>query len=72
MVDLGVNKIGARLLSFSVAVVATWVANRLWTFRGHDGPKRSLAREFASYLSVQSVGFAANFAVYWVVIYSAR
>ena len=71
IVDLGVNKIGARVLSFSVAVVATWLVNRLWTFRGHEGPKRSLAREFGSYLTVQSVGFAANFAVYTAVIYSA-
>jgi putative flippase GtrA len=70
IVDLGVNKIGGKVLSFSVAVVATWLANRLWTFRGHGGPKRSLAREFGGYLTVQSVGFAANFAVYSAAIYS--
>ena len=70
IVDLGVNKIAGKPLSFSVAVVATWLVNRLWTFRGHEGPKRSLAREFGSYLAVQSVGFAVNFAVYSVVIYS--
>ena len=71
IVDLGVNKIAARVLSFSVAVVATWLVNRAWTFRDYEGPKRSLAREFGSYLSVQSVGFAANFAVYTAVIYGA-
>ena len=70
IVDLGVHKIAGKFLSFSVAVVATWLANRLWTFRGHDGPKLSLAREFGSYLTVQSVGFAVNFAVYSAVIYS--
>lgn len=64
VVHLGVSPIGGRLISFSVAVVATWLANRLWTFRGHDGPQRSLIMEFASYLMVQSVGFAANFTVY--------
>ncbi len=43
----------------------------MWTFRAHEGPKRSLAREFGSYLTVQSVGFAANFSVYSALIYAA-
>jgi putative flippase GtrA len=65
VVHLGLNPIGGRWVSFSVAVVATWLVNRAWTFRGHaQGHQRSLLREFASYLAVQSVGFAANFAVY--------
>ncbi len=71
IVDLGVNKIGGKFVSFAVAVVATWLVNRLWTFRAHEGPKRSLAREFGSYLTVQSVGFAANFSVYSALIYAA-
>ena len=71
IVDLGVSKIGGKFVSFAVAVVATWLVNRLWTFRAHEGPKRSLAREFGSYLTVQSVGFAANFSVYSAVIYAA-
>lgn len=70
IVGLGANKIAGKFVSFSVAVVATWLVNRLWTFRGHSGAKRSLAREFGSYLSVQSVGFAANFTVYSATIFS--
>jgi putative flippase GtrA len=65
VVHLGMNPIGGRWVSFSVAVVATWLVNRAWTFQGHaEAHQRSLLREFASYLAVQSVGFAANFAVY--------
>lgn len=71
VVDLGLNRFAAKCVSFSVAVVATWLVNRLWTFRGHGDPSRSLMREFGGYLAVQSVGFAANFAVYSAVVVSA-
>jgi putative flippase GtrA len=63
VVHLGMNPIGGRLVSFCVAVIATWLVNRAWTFRHHGG-EQSLLKELASYLAVQSVGFAANFAVY--------
>ena len=61
-------KVAARLVSFSVAVVATWLANRIWTFAGRAGHSASLLAEFGAYLTVQSVGFAANLAVYTVVL----
>lgn len=64
VVHLGLNPLGGRWVSFSVAVVATWLANRAWTFKAHRRPGGSLIKEFAGYLGVQSVGFAANFAVY--------
>lgn len=64
VVHLGLSPIGGRWVSFSFAVVATWLVNRSWTFQHRSGPRPSLAREFSSYLMVQSVGFAANFAVY--------
>jgi putative flippase GtrA len=57
-------KVAGRLASFSVAVVATWVVNRSWTFAGHASPHASLLAEFGGYLTVQSVGFAANLAAY--------
>jgi len=69
IVHLGLNPIGARLISFSVAVVVTWLVNRAWTFKAH--PTRGLSglvREFASYVAVQSVGFAANFSVYTAMV----
>ena len=64
VVNLGMSPIAGRWVSFSVAVVATWLVNRAWTFRDHGAPERSLIREFGAYLAVQSVGFGANFAVY--------
>jgi putative flippase GtrA len=63
VVHLGMSPIGGRVVSFCVAVMATWLVNRAWTFRHHAG-EQSLLKELASYLAVQSVGFAANFAVY--------
>jgi len=63
VVHLGMSPISGRGVSFCVAVIATWLVNRAWTFRHHGG-KQSLLRELSSYLAVQSVGFAANFAVY--------
>jgi putative flippase GtrA len=61
-------KVAGRLASFSVAVVATWLANRSWTFAGHAGARSSLLAEFGGYLTVQSVGFAANLAAYTAVL----
>jgi putative flippase GtrA len=69
VVHLGLNPIGARCVSFSVAVVATWLVNRAWTFKAHPTPGGgALIREFAGYLAVQSVGFAANFSVYSAMV----
>jgi putative flippase GtrA len=69
VVHLGLNPIGARCVSFSVAVVATWLVNRAWTFKAHPTPGGgALIREFAGYLAVQSVGFAANFSVYTAMV----
>jgi putative flippase GtrA len=67
VVHLGISPIGGRLASFCVAVIATWLVNRAWTFRHHAG-EQSLLKEVSSYLAVQSVGFAANFAVYTAMV----
>jgi putative flippase GtrA len=63
VVNLGMSPIGGRGVSFPVAVIATWLANRAWTFQ-HHVQQRSLLRELSTYFAVQSAGFAANFAVY--------
>lgn len=69
VVHLGLNPIGARCVSFSVAVVATWLVNRAWTFKAQPAADRAaLLKEFAGYLAVQSVGFAANFSVYTAMV----
>jgi putative flippase GtrA len=66
VVHLSLNPLIGRWVSFAFAVVATWLVNRAWTFAGHRKahPERSLLKEFASYLAVQSLGFAANYAVF--------
>jgi putative flippase GtrA len=60
--SLNANPLLARLASFFVAVLATWVLNRVWTFgsRGTAGP----LAEFARYLAVQLSGGVINVAVY--------
>ena len=68
VVHLGVNPLGAKWVSFSVAVVATWLVNRAWTFKGRRTPGGSVLKEFAGYLAVQSVGFAANYAVFAAIV----
>jgi putative flippase GtrA len=63
---LGLNAYTARLISFPVAVCATWLLNRSFTFRGpaHHGA----VRQAALYLAVQLSGFAANYAVFSLAI----
>ena len=69
VVHLGLNPYGGKWVSFSVAVVATWLVNRAWTFREHaQARQRSPLAEFAGYLAVQSVGFAANFTVFALIV----
>ena len=63
VVKLGVSPIGGRGLSFPVAVMVTWLANRAWTFQ-EQARQQSLLRELSTYFAVQSAGFAANFLVY--------
>lgn len=68
-VRLGLNPFGGRFVSFAFAVTATWLVNRAWTFRETAGARnRSLVAEFFGYLAVQSVGFAANFTVYALIV----
>jgi putative flippase GtrA len=56
----------ARIGSFAIAVLVTFALNRYWTFSGSQ--RRPWAQAFLAYLTVQSVGFAANLAVYSFMI----
>jgi putative flippase GtrA len=70
MVDLfGLNPFTGRLVSFSVAVVTTWLLNRSFTFRHQTshGP----IRQAMLYAAVQGAGGLANIAAYSVAIASA-
>jgi putative flippase GtrA len=52
----------ARFISFPIAVTATWLLNRTFTFGSSQFGR---GREYFSYLSVQLVGVIINFSVYY-------
>ena len=56
----------ARLVSFSVAVTATWYLNRRYVFSARKTLDRR--REYSRYLAVQLIGMAINFLVYSLCI----
>jgi putative flippase GtrA len=61
------NPILGKVLSFGVAVIATWIVNRTWTFREEARDDRRM-EEASSYLAVQCAAFALNFAVFAALI----
>ena len=56
------HPIGARLVSFPVAVSCTWLLNRQWAFRGRGLRSRSV--EYAGYFAIQVAGAALNVGVF--------
>ena len=64
----GMGPISARIISFSVAVMVTWLLNRTFTF--NDETTHGPTRELVLYLLVSVTGFATNFMVYAVLIYA--
>ena len=70
MVFLGMNPIAGRAVSFPIAVCATWLANRSFTFT--DKVEQSRVREASTYVAVQLVGGAVNFIVYSALVHSLQ
>jgi putative flippase GtrA len=69
---LEVLKLGAytaRLLSFALTVTFTWAANRHMTF-GETRARtwQGMAREWARFVAVNSLGLAVNYAVYAALV----
>lgn len=63
----GWNPYLARLLSFLVAVLVTWLFNRTYTFAGvrrHDA-----MGEWLRYLVAMSGGFAVNYGLYSLLVF---
>jgi putative flippase GtrA len=56
----------ARLISFTLAVLATWRLNRQFAFSGSASPDR--AREYGRYFLVQTCGAAVNLGVFAVLV----
>ena len=63
---LGLGYYTGRIPSFLLAVGATWVLNRLWTFKAAGRPGR--VRQAALYFGVQCAGWATNLAVYGLML----
>ena len=57
---------GARALSFSCAVLVTWLLNRLYVFE--PDKRASLAAEYGRYLATQIAGALTNLAVFVALI----
>ena len=62
----GFGPIGARLMSFPVAVLVTWMLHRRFTFAHRRSDRRAL--ELTRYLSSQIASWAIGFAVYTTLV----
>jgi putative flippase GtrA len=58
----GVNPFAAQAVAFPIAVAATWLLNRAWTFG--DARQEPPVRQAAVYFGVQCAGFATNYVIY--------
>ncbi len=58
---------GARVISFICAVLATWLINRSFAFKGQSA-NLPIWREFLHYLGAMILGGAVNYAVYAVLV----
>lgn len=63
LVGIGWHYLAARLVSFSVSVVATFWLNKYWTFSYARG---RMIRRSALYIAVQLAGGVVNLAVFWL------
>lgn len=62
----GVQPILAQVPAFGVAVLVTWLLNRVWTFKAVGLDSR--LRQAALYFGVQCAGAATNFVIYGAVL----
>ena len=61
------NLLVSRLISFGIAVTATWYLNRVFTFKEQRRP--NLAKEWSQYVMFNGIGALANLAIFmWLVL----
>ena len=65
----GWGPVAARLVSFPLAVLATWWLNRQFTFAGQD--RGGLLASLVRYVAVSIVGPAVNFGVYTSLVFGS-
>ncbi len=56
----------ARLISFPIAMTATWALNRFWTFE--SGQTTAPRRQYVSYVYVQIFGVIINQSIFVVLV----
>lgn len=61
---LGLNPYGARVISFTAAVLGTWLINRRWTFGERQLTRASMGSEYMRYMAVQILGAASNLCIF--------
>jgi putative flippase GtrA len=61
-----VNPYKGRLVSFSLAVVATFYLNKIWSFSAAQSD--GIWKQFANYLGIQGIGLACNVLAYVVAM----
>jgi putative flippase GtrA len=64
----GWGPITSRAISFPVAVVATWLLNRTFTFRSTARTGAAAAQEYLRYFGVQLTGALVNVLVYAALV----
>ena len=61
---LGVNVYVARCVSFSTAVLVTWLLNRAYVFAGSSRPRNRKLGEYGRYFGIQVLGAMINLVVF--------
>lgn len=62
----------SRFLSFLIAVLVTWILNRMYTFNDLVDVKKGRAHEFVVYLFLMCIGGSVNILTYVVFIYNVK
>lgn len=66
---LGVYYLMAKMLSFSIAVINSYIWNRRWTFRSNDPAK---LREFIKFLIIAIIGVVLNSSIMYISVEHLR
>ena len=62
---LGIYYLMAKILSFSIAMINSYIWNRRWTFKSNDPQK---LREFIKFLIIALVGVVLNTLIMYVAV----
>ena len=60
MLRIGCPVVVSRVTAVCVAIFASWLVNRNWTFRGAQAPKDASVREFLKFAATQALGAGVN------------